>query len=177
MVVLKQTGCHLEERKDMVASPYSGLRVTAGNWIPSRADPGAKYFLHCGDKNVLPATMRAWHRSHLATAPHLGPEHSCQGHLSCVGTPGLWGLGPGHQSSGACLLLLSLHRKDLPSLCLMASPRADMVRVPHKDLDPAEYSSHELLPTSPDPPNNDTWDSKMGEIMLPPTPLLEGQRP
>lgn len=108
-------GCHLVQSKDTVASPHGGLRVTAG--MPSWTGPEAKYFLHCGDKNIFPATMTKQHGSHLATAPHLGHELSCQGHLPRVGTAGLWGLVLGHQFSSVRLLLLPLHRKDFPSLC------------------------------------------------------------
>uniref|UniRef100_A0A8C0FHY5 Proline rich 35 n=1 Tax=Bubo bubo TaxID=30461 RepID=A0A8C0FHY5_BUBBB len=50
-------------------------------------------------------------------APHLGPELSCQGHLPCVRTAGLWGFVPAYQSSSVWLLLLPLHKKDLPFLC------------------------------------------------------------
>ena len=85
--------------------------------MPSWTDPEAKYFPHCGDKNILTATMTRQHGNHLATAPHLGPELSCQRHLPRVGTAGLWRLVPAHRSSGVWLLLLPLHRKDLPSLC------------------------------------------------------------
>lgn len=67
--------------------------------------------------------------------------------------------------------------RTFPPSAPMACPHVDMIHVPHESPIPAEYGSHELLPTSPNPPNDDTWDSKMGDTMLPQTSLLKGQGP
>ena len=66
--------------------------------------------------------------------------------------------------------------RTFPPSAPMASPLADMMCIPHKGPVPTEHRSHELLPTSPNLPNDGRGDSKISQMLLLQAPLLSGQR-